>query len=278
MRLRVNIKLRVRACMREASPIAEADANELNAAKSAVRRHQRVLRWGGFVLVGVGIGVLPVGLLFDPAATARAFGTASQVDAVVTSVDLSPDQPRKDRNGERWTVKVSWPEGEGTRSGTDHMLAHKPPFTVGATTPVYVNGAENEVSLAADGDGRVWLILAVGVAMIIGGVGAWWRTRRWSELLKVITQRAPERVKVKAVERRRGRRHVVDYSPDAPGDVGGSFMVERRSDDAIPEVGETVDVWPLRENGRGPFIVRRVSSGTWWAGTGADPVPAISRR
>lgn len=71
------------------------------------------------------------------------------------------------------------------------------------------------------------------------------------------------------------RRYSVDYRPEQRGARGGSFSIDGRNDGRLPEVGDRLQVWTSRPNGRGPFVVRRPADDTWWLGGGPDPVPAF---
>ena len=256
--------------MRSREPEAVDDEVGVSLARAEWRRHRANLRAAAVGIAFLGLALIAFGLLVDRPATARAFGAAPEVRAQVVAVAESPDQPRRERSGIAWSVRVTWTDGAETRQGTGRIMADSKPFEPGDAVVIYVHAGSGDVSLGDDREGalRVWAPVTVGTLLAAAAGVAFVRTRRWAGLEGVIRSRPPARLTVDSVSGRRLRLGI-DYRPA----TGGTLLLVRRPDKAQPVPGDQLDVWGLTLHRSGPLLALDPVDGSWWVGNGYCPPP-----
>ncbi|MTD14870.1 hypothetical protein GIS00_13065 [Nakamurella sp. YIM 132087] len=241
----------------------------------ASRRRSDLVMWscaGLAVFMALLVGVV---LMAAPLARARAFGTAVEQDARVSSVVISEDQSGKKRGrGPRWDVTVDL----GTRSAVGQTRSDDPPYAEGDVIRVWTAAGTDEIALPGRfSPSGTWAGLAfLGLASVVSAVIAVVAGRGRNRFRTVLSERDPVRVTVLSVEsRRRSRDLVVTYRAVSGSQVPGSVIL-RPARQASPAAGVLLDIWTAQENGRGPFLVRDPRREVWWTASGLDPVPPIS--
>ncbi|TKV58359.1 hypothetical protein FDO65_12345 [Nakamurella flava] len=241
-------------------------------------------RWGAAVLAVMAIFLPLVVALAAPRVYEQPLGMTTAASATVTSVRLHDDQPRRHRNT-AWEVGLRWidPAGE-TKTRVERLVRRDDPPAVGEVLPIAIT-REGQVSFETDQGS--WVLLLTVIAMVVlfvaGAVAFWMSAAR--SLMRRGKLDPPRAVPVVTTGRSElttkwklqfgPRQYSLGYRPEQSGAPGGSFAVDGRDDGRLPEVGDRLQVWTSRPNGRGPFLVRRPADDTWWLGGGPDPVPAF---
>ncbi|MBM9468815.1 hypothetical protein [Nakamurella leprariae] len=256
-----------------------------------IRPRVMTIRWAA---VGSVVGAVIFALLVPfgrPEAFAQVIGTSTAVDAVVDSVTLSDDQPSGRDDAPRWDVRMHWSVDGVGRTGVGWTRADEVPYQPGDAVRIHAGDGDEQVSLSTDGEARGVVIsfAVLALAFLFAAPLIWRLGRRWSRLPQVVRRTDPVGVVVVAVEASAARRwsHFVNrgqtrelplrYRPEDADARGGWFAVDLREDGTEPRPDDRLLVWSSRPGRRGPFAVLRPEDGTWWVGTGADPVPSMIR-
>lgn len=267
---------------------AEPPASSVVEVDTPTREHRRrraaLRRWGGITLLVVAV-LFPVGLIMSqPQVYERPVGLMQEVTAAVTGVRLSEDQPRR-RSSTAWDVELTWTDERGQpASGKGRVVERTSAPKVGDHLPIAVT-ATGDISFETKQAAGALLLATVGFSLFCVGVAVHYllSARRLSQqpTRLSLTQAVPVIVARRtdlSVRWRSGwgrRRYALDYRAEQPGARGGTFFVERRPDDRLPEIDDHLQVWTDGADGRGPFVVRRPGDDLWWLGGGPDPVPAV---
>lgn len=278
--------------MSEPDPMSNAEDNpgrtpvEIDASlQRQIARRATGRRWGAAVLAAMAIFLPLVVALAAPRVYEQPLGMTAAASATVTSVRLDDDQPRRHRNT-AWQVGLQWvdPAGE-THSAVGRLVRRDDPPAVGEVLQIAVT-TEGEVSFETDQGSWVLLlgVIAMVVLFVAGAVALWLSAarsmtgRRKLDPARSVPVVATGRSELTTRWKLQfgPRRYSLGYRPEQPGARGGSFAVDGRDDGRLPEIGDRLQVWTSRRNGRGPFVIRRPADDTWWLGGGPDPVPAFS--
>lgn len=277
--------------MSEADPTSDAPGPagdtpvEIDASlRRQILRRATGRRWGAAVLAAMGIFLPLIVAVSAPRVYEQPLGMTAAASATVTSVRLHDDQPRRHRDT-AWEVGLRWVDPAGrTQAGVERLVRRNDPPVVGEVLPIAIT-TDGEVSFETDQG--AWVLLLTIVAMVVlffAGAVAFWLSaarslagRRRLDPARAVPVVATGRSELTTKWKLQfgPRQYSLGYRPENAGARGGSFAVDGRDDGRLPEVGDHLQVWTSRPNGRGPFVVRRPTDDTWWLGGGPDPVPAF---
>ena len=237
-------------------------------AQRALARRSRSLQLIAFTLLLAALGLAAVLAFAGPATTARAFGIATEVPATVVAVSVAEDQP--DRRGALplWTVTLAWTDPSDGSLRTDNATARgvEVPYRAGDTTDVFVSG--DDFAFDDDAPPGIWAGIGVVVLLLAGACIPARRARQWNALRRTSAREPALTVRITAYTPAGGHqwRPLVDCTPvagDAPGMV---LRLYPQPPFVPPRVGEEFELWPLRDDRRGPVLMCRRVDGVWWAG------------